>query len=195
MTTRVWQEILVVFSRRNRKKLHFAQFLQQLSRLIGCRNEINPACCWHNQCPFDAQYRLNSPIENRNEREKYNKNLAGVKCRKCLGASWRRRNGSRLYRATTLTFSRILTCSCALVEIRAYKKKTDRVQDHQNTKEAVKMSLVKKRRKIKTSVVASLLNIERRQEPYNGTLENLDTFQSRQTYPVIPERYLFIGHK
>ena len=41
-------------------------------------------------------------------------NLAGAKCPKYFGASWRGRNGSRRYQATTLTFSRILTCLCAL---------------------------------------------------------------------------------
>ena len=45
--------------------------------------------------------------------------------------------------------------------MRPYKKKMGRVQDPQNTVEAVKMASVER---IKTSVVARWLNIERRQE-------------------------------
>ena len=63
------------------------------------------------------------------------KNLTGVKCPKCFGASWRRRNGSR----------RILTCSCALVKMRTCEKKIDRVRHPQNTIEAVKMVTVEKK--------------------------------------------------
>ena len=64
----------------------------------------------------------------------------------------------------TLTFSRIPACTCENEDL---KKKIDRVQDPQNTEEVVKMVTVEK--KIKTSVVARLLNIERRREPYDGT--------------------------
>ena len=72
------------------------------------------------------------------------KKLTGAKCPKCSGASWRRPNESTRYQATTLeaVFSRILTGSCALVKMRAYKRKTDRVQDPQNTMEAVEMVTV-----------------------------------------------------
>ena len=55
-------------------------------------------------------------------------------------------NGSRRYQASdTVTFNRILTCSCALVKMGTCNKETDRVQDPQNTEEAVKTGSVGKK--------------------------------------------------
>ena len=52
--------------------------------------------------------------------------------------------GGREADAIKQRHSRILTWSCALVKMRACKEKMDRVQDPQNTIEAVKLVTVEK---------------------------------------------------
>ena len=72
--------------------------------------------------------------DRKHEGKQGEKNLAGVKCRKCFGASWRPTEAD-----DTPTFSRILTRSCVPVEMGTCEKESGRVQDPQNTIEAAKI--------------------------------------------------------